>query len=87
MFYSVNIGLAVFNIIPVPPLDGSKILSGILPNKYYFKLIQYENYIGIIFLILIFAVPGVLSTILSPLISLVDTAIMFIVKGILGVLL
>lgn len=87
MFYSINIGLAVFNIIPVPPLDGSKILSGVLPSRYYFRLMQYENYIGIIFLILIFAFPRVLSTILSPLYYVVETAIMFIVKGVLGVLL
>lgn len=41
----VNISLAVFNLIPIPPLDGSRILSAVLPDKYYYKLMQYERYI------------------------------------------
>ena len=40
----MNIGLAVFNLIPIPPLDGSKILAGILSEENYFKLMRYENY-------------------------------------------
>ena len=34
----------VFNLIPLPPLDGSKVLMGILPEETYFKLMQYEMY-------------------------------------------
>lgn len=50
----LNIGLAIFNLIPIPPLDGSKILLGILPEETYFKIMRYENYCMIIlFLILI----------------------------------
>ncbi|MEG0468814.1 site-2 protease family protein [Amedibacillus sp. YH-ame10] len=49
----INIGLGIFNLIPIPPLDGSKILTGILKEETYFKLMQYENYfmIAIIFLL------------------------------------
>ena len=50
---SMNIGLAVFNFIPIPPLDGSKILSAVLPPRTYFKLMQYEQYGFIILIILI----------------------------------
>ena len=75
MFYRININLAVFNIIPVPPLDGSKILSAVLPRDKYFKLMQYENYIGIIFLLVIFIFPGVLRTIMSPIVWVVETFI------------
>jgi Zn-dependent protease len=52
VLYIININLAVFNIIPVPPLDGSKILSGILPQRQYFKFMQYENYIGWLYAII-----------------------------------
>ncbi len=41
----INISLAVFNFLPIPPLDGSRILSLLLPNKYYYKIMQYERYI------------------------------------------
>lgn len=42
--YMINIGLGVFNLIPLPPLDGSKILGAILPENTYFKLMRYERY-------------------------------------------
>lgn len=41
----VNIQLAVFNFLPIPPLDGSRILQVLIPSKYYFKYMQYERYI------------------------------------------
>lgn len=63
---SINIGLAAFNLLPFPPLDGSKIFGGFLPPKYYYKMLSVENYISFAFLFLVFALPGVLSTIMSP---------------------
>lgn len=65
-FYMINIGLATFNILPVPPLDGSKILTAVLPTDLYFKLMQYERYVGLFFLAVILWKPNVLYTILSP---------------------
>lgn len=49
-FFSINIGLAIFNLIPVPPFDGSRILNVILPDKWYFKIMRYERqiYYGVI---------------------------------------
>ena len=41
----INVYLAVFNLIPIPPLDCSRILSVVLPNRYYYKLMRYERYI------------------------------------------
>jgi len=48
----MSIGLGLFNLIPFPPLDGSKVLFAFLPDKYYFKIMRYERY-GIIALVLI----------------------------------
>lgn len=45
VFHSVNLGLAIFNLIPIPPLDGSRLLSVILPERLYFSLMRYERYI------------------------------------------
>ena len=50
---SLNVSLAVFNLIPVPPFDGSRIFLSLLPSKLYFKIMQYERYIYIVFMIVL----------------------------------
>lgn len=42
--YTISIGLGVFNLIPFPPLDGSKIVGALLPEEKYFKYMKYERY-------------------------------------------
>ncbi len=71
MIASISIGLGVFNMIPLPPLDGSRIFLVFLPEKYYFKIMQYEQYIAIGLMILI--VTGALDYPLGFLTSLVYT--------------
>ena len=45
IFTSLNVGLGVFNLIPIPPFDGSRILNIVLPEKLYFKVMRYERQI------------------------------------------
>ena len=59
----VNIWLAVFNLLPIPPLDGSRLATALLPAKYYYKVMQYERQITIALFILI--ITGVLTAPLS----------------------
>lgn len=65
LYYMVamNLSLAVFNLIPVPPFDGSRIFLLFLPQRLYFKAMQYERQIMLIVLLLVFF--GVLNTPLS----------------------
>ncbi len=39
----LSIGLGIFNLIPFPPLDGSKILGSILPDRLYYTILRYEQ--------------------------------------------
>lgn len=61
----ISAGLAVFNIIPIPPLDGSKVVFSLLPQNTYWKLMRYERYGMIVLVIVLFT--GILD---GPLIFL-----------------
>ncbi|MBN2383699.1 site-2 protease family protein [bacterium] len=67
IFIQINIVLFVFNLIPVPPLDGSKILQGFLPARYESYFIRIESYGMIILIVLL--VSGVLGETVFPLIQ------------------
>lgn len=53
-FVIVNLSLAIFNLLPIPPLDGSRVLTVFLPLKYQWKIQEYQMYISLAFLIIIF---------------------------------
>lgn len=50
----INISLAIFNLIPIPPLDGSRIVAGVLPDKVGEFFAKYQQIISIVFIVVIF---------------------------------
>lgn len=51
----LNIGLAVFNLLPIPPLDGSRIFNLVMSDEMYFKVMKYERYIMIALLAVVYS--------------------------------
>ena len=74
----INASLAVFNLLPIPPLDGSRIVNLIIPAKYYFKIMRYERYIILGIFALIFI--GVLDSPLSFLTGLLMKFVNFVAR-------
>jgi len=81
----LSTGLAVFNLFPIPPLDGSKVLFALLPESWYGKLMRYERY-GMILLITL-----LMGNILDPplnflrdgLLQIIDSASRWVVSALL----
>lgn len=72
VFAQVNLSLAMFNLLPLPPLDGSRIFGALLPEKWTYWMDQYHQYVRMALLLLI--VTGVLDGPLSFLIRLIGNA-------------
>ena len=72
-FSLYNFSFAVFNMIPIPPFDGSRVLFAFLPDKYYFGIMQYERYIMIAVLLFFTVGPGFsISSIVGGITTLFD---------------
>ncbi|ADE57299.1 MULTISPECIES: site-2 protease family protein [Aminobacterium] len=68
LMVAINVGLAVFNLIPIPPLDGSKILYVLLPPQWLEKYFWLEQY-GFIILMVLLAL-GVIQAFMNPIVFL-----------------
>ena len=63
LFVFRNLCFMIFNLIPIPPLDGSRVLGLFIPNRTYYKIMQYERYS--IILIMILSLTGVFGSIIG----------------------
>lgn len=79
-FALLNIGLGVFNLIPIPPLDGSKVFLPLLPPRLYMDIMRYEH-LGWIVLIIALGL-GVLDPIIGTVGNWILRGMLFLVGGI-----
>lgn len=79
---SINIGLGVFNLIPLPPLDGSKIIMPFLPYKAKSWFINNESIFYIIFVVI--WITGIAGMIITPVINAVSNGILSLATSIFG---
>ena len=82
VLYNINFG--IFNLIPLPPLDGSKVLMQVLPYEMQYKFLGLERYSFLIFVIMI-ATP-VLSHILGPIARFIIALYAAVLTGVAGIL-
>ncbi|NQU19032.1 site-2 protease family protein [bacterium] len=65
-FMALNLVLAIFNLIPIPPLDGSRVVMGLLPTKLAYQYIQLERFGFIIIVIMLYL--GLFQIIIWPIV-------------------
>ncbi|MDX9871916.1 MAG: site-2 protease family protein [Clostridia bacterium] len=82
LLITINVYLAIFNLLPVPPLDGGKILAGLLPRRFLPYLDQVEAYGPLILILLI--VTRISGRILLPIAQAVITGLFFIASFVTG---
>lgn len=80
-----NLCFMVFNLIPIPPLDGSKVLGLFLPNRIYYRMLQYERYA--IILIMLLSISGAFNKIIGTGVNVVLTGMVNLLDLAIGLIL
>ena len=84
-FHILNLSLAIFNLIPAPPLDGSRLAMVFLPDKVYFGLMKYEQMIR--FVIMLSLVAGLLDKPLLYVVTKLSDGMLYIIQLVWGLIL
>ena len=84
LFATRNLRFMVFNLIPIPPLDGSKVLGMFLPNRTYYTILQYERYA--ILLIMFLSLSGAFELIIGTGVDVAHTFIVNLVSNIFSLI-
>ncbi len=77
-FHTLNLSLGLFNLIPLRPLDGSRIFYVFLPPKFYFGIMKYERYIQLVLTVLLLT--GFLTTPLSHAVTFISTLMVKLIQ-------
>ena len=78
LLISLNISLGIFNLIPIPPLDGSKIFLSLLPRSIYYEIMRYERFGFIVLIIALYL------DVLDPILSFCTNGIWWILTLLAG---
>ncbi len=74
----LNVGLMIFNLLPIPPLDGSKVLMEFLPPRAKYKFYEFERYSSIILMALI------VFNVLTPVLSFLKNWVLMFINVLVG---
>lgn len=77
-FHYLNLSLCVFNMIPLPPLDGSRILYIFLPPRLYFRIMKYERVIMIILLAALWL--GAFSGLINVIVNSISNGMLWLIS-------
>lgn len=79
LVFVLNVGLGVFNLIPIPPLDGSKIFLSLLPRRIYYEIMRYERFGFIVLIAALYL--NVLDPVLDTLVNIMFRLLSFLAGG------
>ena len=82
ILFQINVGLGLFNMLPIPPLDGSKFFGFLLPDHLYFR---FTNFRFGFFILIILIVSGATSLILMPLVDAIGRGYGVVITAILSI--